>query len=331
MNKKLIYTGIWLCLGGLGLTNSAWADSDSANKQSVKKCWFGAEDADVLLTKEQPYGHVNAGPNLSDPLDDFYEICDTANYDPSGCDPVGPIPLAIDTTTSGTGTPFIDPVTGEPVPVLDQNGQPVIDPITLLPLPKLYTYTGLNIMGTNRADGIIGTSGDDQICGQSGNDTIDAGEGDDDAQGGNGNDIIIGGPGNDDVYGGNGSDWLYGYDQDASDDLVDVEDSNGDLVITDADILDDEDLLEGGNGTDAMSGGPNHDKMYGGNANDALTGDGGNDELDGGNGKDVLNGSDGADAISIGKGKDSCIDPDAGDCPAIQPKGKNGGNKGGKK
>jgi len=325
MNKKLIYTGIWLCLGGFALTNSAWADP---NKQSTKKCEFEASDADVVLTKKLQYGRVDAGVLPLDPIDDVYIIChdDTFTGECQVTDP-DETPLAIETTDPTKGIPFIDPATGDPVPVLDQNGQPVLDQDGN-PVPKLYIYNGLHIMGSNRADVIEGTLGNDWICGQNGNDTIDGLDGNDNIQGNNGNDTETGGPGNDHVYGGNGSDGLYGYDQNDSDDLDEVEDVNLDGKIDDADIIDDEDTMEGGNGNDELSGGPNHDDLSGGNGNDRLYGGGGRDDLHGDNGTDYLDGGEGiADLNDGGRGKNTCADPDIGDCQVAQPKGKKGGKK----
>jgi Ca2+-binding RTX toxin-like protein len=322
MNKKLIYTSIWLCLGGLALTNSASADSDNANNQSVKKCTINKDKPHVELTKKLRYGHVNDGDLLLDPTDDFYEVCKHADFDPAGCDPVGPVPLAVDTTDSGNGVPFIDPETGLPVTVDGPEG----------PIIKLFTYTGLSILGSNRSDVIEGTRGHDQICGQSGNDVINGFEGNDDIQGNNGNDTLIGGPGNDKMYGGNGSDSLFGYDEDDSDDPAEVEevigDGGGDFDLDgDVDEFDtDVDILEGGNGKDVLFGGPNHDDLSGGNGNDELNGSGGDDDLDGDNGKDALDGGEGIDNITDEKGKNTCTD-DASDCSVVKTKNNKGGKK----
>jgi hypothetical protein len=312
MNKKLIYTSIWLCLGGLAFSGSVWAaqGNSNSNKQSVKHCPQDVIDsADVVLTKQQPHGHVNDGGTLDDPTDDFYEICEDASNE--------------------GGTKFVfdgcTPVTiAEDTPLATDEG---VDPDTQ---ETVYAYHGLTILGSKKANTIEGTSGNDTICGQGGNDLVNGLEGDDIILGNNGNDTLIGGPGNDELYGGNGSDWLYGYDLDASDDLDDVEDLNEDSLVSDADLLDDEDLLEGGNGKDALFGGPNHDDLIGGNGNDQLNGDGGADQLDGGNGKDALNGGEDVDTIILGKGKDSCVDNDSDsvdDCPTVQSKGKKGGKK----
>jgi Ca2+-binding RTX toxin-like protein len=306
MNKKLIYTSIWLCLGGLALTNSASADSGNANNQSVKKCTIS--DADVVLTKKFRSGHVNDNDTPDDPTDDFYEICKSADFT-GECLEVDTAPLA---------APVLD---NNDDPVVDNNGNPV------------YIYTGLSILGSNRSDVIEGTRGNDQICGQNGNDRIDGFEGNDDIQGNNGNDTLIGGSGDDEIYGGNGSDSLFGYDEDDSDDPAEVEevigdggrdfDLDGDVDEFDTDV----DNLQGGNGKDVLFGGPNHDDLSGGNGNDELNGSGGNDELDGGNGKDALDGGEGVDVITDEKGNNTCSDPDINDCPVVEAKGNKGGKK----
>ncbi|MDD1612128.1 MAG: hypothetical protein LUQ57_03205 [Methylococcaceae bacterium] len=253
MNKKLIYTGILLCVGGLGLTNSAWAHSDSANGQSVKKCTFEAEDADVVLTRQFPNGHVNEADPL-DPDDDFYEICHNPGF--TDCQLAVPAPI--------------------PTPI--ENGGVIVG------------YTGLTIIGTNKTNVIEGTRGDDEICGQNGNDRIDGLEGNDTIHGNNGNDILIGGPGDDQTYGGNGNDLLFGYDEDESNDPLEGGDFDldGDVDAFDTDV----DSIEGGNGKDVLSGGPNHDDLDGGNGKDYLNGGEGVDVIDGGNGKNTCADSD---------------------------------------
>lgn len=316
MNKKLIYTGIWLCLGGIGLTASAWAvpgnsNGKGPNFQSVKKCLFNADQADVVLTKKLRYGHVNANEKLDDPTDDFYEICENAGFT-AGCvavtDPSNPAEqLAEDTTADGLGNQFIDPETGLVVEVEDSPG-----------VPKLYSYTGLKIFGSTMGDTIYGTAGDDEICGNNGNDIILGEAGNDNLQGNNGSDRLVGGAGDDDLYGGNGGqDSLFGfYDDedlpidfpfdDCEDDAVGC-DLDGDDDIDDFDT--DSDTLDGGNGKDRLSGGPHHDDLSGGNGNDALDGDGGTDTIDG------------------GKGNNTCTDLDTGDCDSVGTKGKKGGKK----
>jgi serralysin len=72
------------------------------------------------------------------------------------------------------------------------------------------------------------------------------------------------------------------------------------------------DLIDGGNGNDAILGLAGDDTLDGGNGNDVLDGGGGDDSLRGGNGNDVLYGSVGDDSLTAGNGKDS-LDGGAGD------------------
>lgn len=72
------------------------------------------------------------------------------------------------------------------------------------------------------------------------------------------------------------------------------------------------DVIDGGNGNDAILGLAGDDALNGGNGNDVLDGGGGNDSLTGGNGNDVLYGSVGMDSLTGGNGKDS-LDGGAGD------------------
>jgi Ca2+-binding RTX toxin-like protein len=72
------------------------------------------------------------------------------------------------------------------------------------------------------------------------------------------------------------------------------------------------DLLEGGNGNDAIQGLAGDDTLKGDNGNDVLDGGGGNDKLKGGNGEDILDGSVGDDRLVGRNGKDT-LDGGAGD------------------
>lgn len=315
MNKKLIYTGIWLCLGGLALTDSAWAD---ANYQSMKKCPQDVLDREgaIFLTKEHPNGRVNLGDEATkpgDPTDDFYEICQSSDFNPAGCIRVTDDPLAAQALDA------------QQVPVVDSTGTPV------------YVYVDLAVIGTNNTNVIEGYYGNDEICGQSGNDTLDGLDGNDTLHGNNGNDILIGRAGDDFLFGGNGNDVIHGYNEQLGENPAEVSlvagDGGGDFNLDGVvDALDtDGDTMEGGNGTDQLFGGPNNDTMNGGNGKDTLNGNGGDDTLDGGNSPDVLDGGEGYDTIIVGKGKDSCTDNDSdtavNDCPQPQPKAKKGGKK----
>jgi len=235
------------------------------------------DDADVELTKKFRYGHLNDGLLLLDPTDDFYEICKDAAF--TDCDDDVVDHLAEDTTDLHTGVPFIDPETDLPVLVLD--------PVTNEPIPRLFTYADVTIIGSNKSDTIYGTYGIDSICGMNGNDVIYGENGDDHLHGNNGSDDLFGGLGDDHMYGGNGSDYLSGYD-DEHDDLNDAE---LDDQIEETDDTD-KDWLEGGNGTDDLSGGPDGDTLRGGNGPDDLEGGAGLDDSDGEKGPDFCADSD---------------------------------------
>jgi Ca2+-binding RTX toxin-like protein len=62
--------------------------------------------------------------------------------------------------------------------------------------------------------------------------------------------------------------------------------------------------LDGGNGTDELTGTPGDDHLNGGNGRDTLTGLAGNDTLSGDNGNDILNGGAGVDQLTGGLGGD---------------------------
>ncbi len=63
-------------------------------------------------------------------------------------------------------------------------------------------------------------------------------------------------------------------------------------------------VLNGGNGNDILNGGIGHDVLNGGGGNDTLNGGAGNDILNGGSGNDSLDGGDGADNLQGGAGND---------------------------
>jgi Ca2+-binding RTX toxin-like protein len=64
------------------------------------------------------------------------------------------------------------------------------------------------------------------------------------------------------------------------------------------------DALTGGDLNDTLSGGPSSDKIDGGGGKDVLRGGPGNDKLMGGPGRDILKGGGGSDRLIGGPGKD---------------------------
>jgi predicted extracellular nuclease len=64
------------------------------------------------------------------------------------------------------------------------------------------------------------------------------------------------------------------------------------------------DQLDGGSGNDLLYGGTGSDRLTGGTGNDQLFGEAGNDRIDGGSGNDQLFGGDGNDRLSGGSGSD---------------------------
>ena len=185
-------------------------------------------------------------------------------------------------------------------------------------------------------DIIIGSSTFDFIYGGAGADKIDAMGGNDEIHGGQGNDTIYGGSGNDTIFGDDGVDIIFG-DRPASNAMVIAQDGsvaeapygfvsrelkggNGNSPVTVFDFaqgltLDkgefDNDIIEGGNGSDIIFGdrGSNdgaggNDVINGGANNDFIDGDGGNDTINGGSGDDIIYGGLGNDTLDGGADND---------------------------
>ncbi|MGJ0485412.1 MAG: calcium-binding protein [Methylomicrobium sp.] len=237
MNKKLIYTGIWLCLGGLSLGEAVWAKSEkAASPQSVKFCpkEYVEDPSALVLTKKMPNTRFDDN-GTPDPTDDSFERC---NKDFSVCEFVveGAVPRQIIIGSNGTniieGTPGNDIICGN-------NGNDIID-------------------GREGNDEIHGNNGNDRLFGDLGNDSI---------YGGNGNDFLSGylddnfaydqDPGNNDdafndddvlnsdedhLYGGNGKDQLLGG--------PDIDNLHGENGKDDLDGGDSDDIISGGKGKD---------------------------------------------------------------------------------
>lgn len=64
------------------------------------------------------------------------------------------------------------------------------------------------------------------------------------------------------------------------------------------------DMLFGGRGKDFLDGGEGNDTLFGERGRDVLEGGAGSDTLDGGKGRDILNGGDGSDILTGGAGRD---------------------------
>lgn len=242
MNKKLIYTGICLCLSGFVLSQTALAASgqNSGNSQSIKKCPFRASDVGVIAFPKgfSHFHYVEAGAEGNQ--DAFYQFCKDSDFgDTSDC---GPISIH----TTGVGLNIFGSNRGNVI-----EGSPFDD----------------NICGNNGNDIIDGKEGNDHIYGNNGSDALYGDLGDDTLHGGNGNDFLSGylddnftDDANDDgfddthvlltdadsdkdhLYGGNGKDQLLG-----GPDIDDLHGENG------------KDDLDGGDSPDVISGGKGKD------------------------------------------------------------------------
>lgn len=238
MNKKLIYTSIWLCLGGLALSQGAWAKSDNANKQSWKKCPESViQNADVVLTKKFPNARFNDNGTPDDISDDVYEAWDKtfSNFEVKA----GPSDLGIDGLTI-IGNNRANNIEGTP-------GDDII-------------------CGLNGNDVINGLEGNDQIHGNNGSDDLFGGLGDDTLYGGNGSDYLSGyDDDNDDLN-----------DAELDDQDPETDDSDEDWLEggngkDDLSGGPDDDKLLGENGKDNLNGGDGFDTVDGGNGKDQCT------------------------------------------------------------
>jgi len=254
MNKKLIYTGIWLCLGGLALGQNVWAKSDNANKQSMKKCPESViKSANVVLTKQLTFfGDTDA--NLEDDVH-AYQLCDA---DKNNCQDI----------------------------VLPQGYEEGITGLTIIGSNKSDT-----IYGTSGPDTICGMNGKDVIYGLEGNDTIHGNNSSDHLVGGPGDDFVYGGNSNDFLFGYDDDDIE---DPAEVEDEAGGGDFNQDDVVdaldTDIDHLEGgngKDELNGGPNGDDLSGGNGKDTLRGDDGDDTLDGGTGSDDVDGGDGDDT--------------------------------------------
>ena len=147
-----------------------------------------------------------------------------------------------------------------------------------------------------------------------GNDYADGGEGNDRIGGGGNDDRLIGGAGDDEIWGDALTRGTYIDNPDGSQTFIEL---TGVLVPGN-------DVLEGGDGNDSLSGDGGDDILDGGSGNDLLIGDmqrgvdlltpmaPGDDYLTGGTGNDELQGNAGHDVLLGGVGNDRLFGDDAG-------------------
>jgi|CXWL01.1.fsa_nt_gi Ca2+-binding RTX toxin-like protein len=202
------------------------------------------------------------------------------------------------------------------------------------------TFNGFGddaIYGNGGNDSLIGGMGHDRLFGGDGDDYLVADQPDDDplpefnptgptrstqdgkdfVDGGNGNDLLAGGGNADRLIGGAGDDFLWG---DAYTTGIVEQHPDGSVTIINLTgvLRPDDDVLDGGEGNDYLSGDGGADTLDGGVGDDVLwgdseegltflyamtpgddflTGDAGNDQLAGGAGDDVLLGGSGKDLL----------------------------------
>jgi Ca2+-binding RTX toxin-like protein len=187
------------------------------------------------------------------------------------------------------------------------------------------------IWGGAGNDTIDGGYDADKLHGGAGNDALSGDYGNDYLYGEAGNDAVSGDQGNDKEYGGAGEDRLYQYPIPGSTgadlvsggagvDFVSYQ-GRGKAITADLDgaagddgeagehdtLLADLEGIEGGNGSDRLTGHAGYDLLDGGPGNDTLRGLGGNDYLSGGLGQDRLEGGDGNDGLVGDYDSDSAV------------------------
>jgi Ca2+-binding RTX toxin-like protein len=189
-------------------------------------------------------------------------------------DPPPPPPPELDGTVEGTG--------GDDIIDVNYTGDPEGDRV-------------------DNDDNIFPDRGpnDDIIEGYGGDDTITAEEGDDDVYGGDGNDRVYGGGGSDDIYGGDGNDTI-----DSTDGDIGLFDNPYPPLPTDPDVMNDRDVVDGGDGDDTIRTGDDRDTITGGEGNDTIDAGIDNDSVGGGDGNDTIVGGEGNDSITGGSGDD---------------------------
>lgn len=181
-------------------------------------------------------------------------------------------------------------------------------------------------------------AGDDVVMAGDGDDNVHGGAGDDTLFGQDGDDILHGGDGNDIIIGGNGSDTVEGG---AGDDVIDTSSTTDaglpdrgfpsyaglPAVPADADIFNDRDVVDGGDGDDVIITGDDVDIITGGAGDDTIDGGLDDDDIDGGSGDDFIVGGEGSDTIQGGDGDDTIyggLDPSFPDFLNIRDDGSVG-------
>ncbi len=138
--------------------------------------------------------------------------------------------------------------TFEPRPVND--GLTLRDPSPLTGIAPPPPASPTTVFGTSADNFLAGTTKNERIYGLGGFDTI---------RGREGNDQAYRGKGNDKIFGGVGNDYLSGYQE------IDQVSNTGQGPIR---LAGDDDLLDGGDGTDTLVAGDGKDRLIGGRDDD---------------------------------------------------------------
>ncbi len=169
-----------------------------------------------------------------------------------------------------------------------------------------------NVLGSGYGDVLRGDNGANRLSGGGGNDRL---------SGRGGDDVLVGGVGADQLLGGAGADWA---SYSGSDEAVTVDleagtgkggHAEGDVIVDVENVLGSghEDVLEGNDGANRLSGGGGNDRLSGRGGDDVLEGGAGADWLSGGGGDDVLEGGAGADQLFGDAGRDELQGGDGDD------------------
>jgi Ca2+-binding RTX toxin-like protein len=206
---------------------------------------------------------------------------------------------------------------------------------------RMYGNGGDDFLDSRRGNDILyGGDGDDRLIADSLDDdplpvpnptgpTASSQDGKDFLDGGNGNDLLAGGGNADRLIGGAGDDFLWGDAYTTG--LVEQHPDGSQTLIRLTGVLrPGDDVLEGGEGNDYLSGDGGDDSLDGGAGDDVLWGDNepglnllfpmapGNDFLSGGGGNDELSGGAGEDVLLGGSGNDLLFGDDEGVGVALQ-------------